>query len=100
MKHEPLVSERVPETDGFGTMNANQLAQATHAAMGAGQQIARDFGSLGHRDRFRLASAFRRQLTGEPGRKRSKEITAAYMDRVAGARGLTLYRNMSIDSTA
>ena len=92
-KHELLVSECVPQTDGSGTPE-EQLAEAEAIAQRAGHEIATTFRGLPPRHRRSIGSAFRRQIIppGKPGRKRSKEITAAYADWKAGMRGLALYR--------
>jgi hypothetical protein len=60
----------------------------------SGQEIAMKFPALPSHQRRSVITAFRRQLfpPGRPGRKRSKEVTAAYTDWMAGMRGLGLYR--------
>jgi hypothetical protein len=71
------------------------LTEATAIAERSGQEIASKFRGLAPHQRRQVLTVFRRQLSppGKPGRKRSKEITAAYMDWMAGMRGLGLYRN-------
>jgi hypothetical protein len=71
-----------------------RVAQARAAAIEAGQRIAKAFPDLDRRTKLGLATAFRRQLIprGKPGRRRSKEITAAHADLKSGVRGLALYR--------
>lgn len=56
--------------------------------------IALNFPGLPLRERRRIVTALRHKLIppGKPGRKRSKEIAAAYADWQAGMRGLPLYR--------
>jgi hypothetical protein len=87
-------SELTSKPSVLDTEDAKQFAQATDAAVAAGQQIAKDFQSLGHRQRLRVARVFRRQLfpPRSPGRKRSNRITAAHTDWKAGLRGVALYR--------
>ncbi|HTS76330.1 MAG TPA: hypothetical protein VMG40_09010 [Bryobacteraceae bacterium] len=71
-----------------------QLAAATAIAEHAGQEIATNFRQLAPRQRRTVLTSFRRQLfpAARPGRKHSKEITAAVADWMAGIRGLPLYR--------
>jgi hypothetical protein len=86
-------ADGLPEMSVLDTEDAKQFAQATDAAVAAGQQIAKDFQSLGHGQRLRVASIFRRQLLppGKPGRKRSNRITAAHADWKTGMSGVALY---------
>jgi hypothetical protein len=68
--------------------------EAAAIAERSGTEIATKFRDLAPYQRRRLVSVFRRPLfpPGKPGRRRSKEITAAYTDWAAGLRGLALYR--------
>lgn len=88
-KRELIAAEAVPQPDDFG-----KLTDAASIAEKAGREIAANFRSLGPRQRRSIIIVFRRQLIppGKPGRKRSKEITAAFADWKAGMRGLPLYR--------
>lgn len=71
-----------------------QYSAAAAIAERAGKEIAETFHNLAPRRLRSLVVAFRRQLLppGKPGRKRSKEITAACADWAAGMRGMALYR--------
>jgi hypothetical protein len=86
-------SEPTSKADVSGTPETH-LTEAAATAERAGKDIAATFRSLAPRQRRSVVTVFRRQLfpPGKPGRKRSKEITAAYADWKAGMRGLSLYR--------
>jgi hypothetical protein len=79
--------------DGIASQQA-ELDEATIIAERAGQEIAARFPNLALHQRRRVVTALRRQLfpPGKPGRRRSKEITAAYADWKAGMRGVAFYR--------
>jgi hypothetical protein len=81
-------SRRTPET------TIKRRADPVEIAQGAGDEIALNFPALTLRERRKMVTAFRQKLIppGKPGRKRSKEITAAYADWNAGMRGVALYR--------
>ena len=70
------------------------VARGKAAAIEAGQSFAREYATLPRNDLVRIVGAFRAALVprGRPGRKRRKEITAAYADWKSGLRGLPLYR--------
>jgi hypothetical protein len=59
-----------------------------------GRFLAREFGALDRPARLKLMKALRSELIPRkpPGRKRRKEITAAYADWKLGMRGLALFR--------
>jgi hypothetical protein len=80
----------------FGSPAAAEglLTEAVAMAERSGQEIAAKFRGLAPYQRRSVITAFRRQFfpPGKPGRRRSKEITAAYNDWAAGMRGLGLYR--------
>src|SRR5690348_8362265 len=78
-----------PSVPAIGALHA-----ATVAATEAAKWIATEFSELDRRERMRIVGTFRRQLIppGKPGRRRSKEITAAHVDWKSGIRGLALYR--------
>lgn len=92
-KQEPLVSECVPKPDDFGTPETHMAAAAV-IAESVGQEIATKFRTFAPRQKRSIVSTFRRQLfpPRKPGRKRSKEISAALADWQIGTRGLALYR--------
>jgi hypothetical protein len=60
----------------------------------AGKDVLATFPNLAPHERRKVVGQFRSQLfpPGKPGRRRSKEITAAYADWTNGMRGLALYR--------
>ncbi len=72
----------------------SQLSRAIAIAEQAGKEITERFSNLAPHERRKVVTQFRRQLfsAGKPGRRRSKEITAAYADWINGMRGLVLYR--------
>lgn len=79
--------------DGFDRGEA-AFERAKSVTVEAAQNIAREFGNLERAERLRLAKAFRAELIPRraPGRKRRKEITAAYADWKSGLRKLAFYR--------
>lgn len=68
--------------------------RARKAATEAGRQIVNEFGQLDRRERVGIIRVFRSQLIPprKPGRRPSKEVTAAHEDWQAGMRGTELYR--------
>jgi hypothetical protein len=82
----------LPGRNGHGV--SKMLSEAKATAEQAGKDIAAKFSNLTTSQRSIVVSQFRRQLfpPGKPGRRRSKEITAACADWAAGMRGLPLYR--------
>jgi hypothetical protein len=63
------------------------------AAAEAGRQMAQD-DRLNKRQRRAVVRAFKEQLlpSGHPGRRKTKRITRAYQDWLAGVRGVALFR--------
>jgi hypothetical protein len=92
-KGRPPTGNDLSKVDGSGSAEM-QLTEATGIAQRVGKEITANFRSLAPRQRRGVVTAFRRQLfpPAKPGRRRSKEITAAYTDWAAGMRGLALYR--------
>lgn len=98
-KDVSVTPDALSKPDGFGLLlslplSPERITEARAAVIESGQRIAAEFGDLDRRERVRLTTLFRRQLIppGKPGRRRSKEITAAYSDWKSGMRGLALYR--------
>jgi len=89
----PLANEDLSKI-GVGGSSEAQFAEAAAIAERVGHELAANFRTLPPRQRRSVVTAFRRALLppGRPGRRRSKEITAAYADWTSGVRGLELYR--------
>lgn len=62
LRHDPLESERVPETDGFGKPE-EQFATVAAIAERVGKEIASTFRSLASYQRRGIVTALRRQIT-------------------------------------
>jgi hypothetical protein len=80
--------------DGGQPATETQLSEVASIAEQAGKNIAERFRNLTPQQRRTVVTQFRCQLfpPGKPGRKRSKEITAAYADWAKGMRGVALYQ--------
>lgn len=87
----PVAPTSDQQSDGSGTKVGFELAKAV--VVETATYIATEFAVLAKPERLRLVRAFRAGLIrrGKPGRKRRKEVTAAYEDWKLGMRGLELY---------
>ena len=76
------------------SVTETELSEAAAIAEQAGKNIVERFINLSPQQRRAVVTRFRRQLfqPGKPGRKRSKEITAACVDWAKGMRGVALYQ--------
>ena len=83
-----------PQGDGFGQQPESRFERAKSVTVETARYVATEFAALDRSERLRLVKAFRVELIPRkaPGRKRQKEITAAYADWKQGAKGLQLYR--------
>ncbi len=73
---------------------ATAFERAKSVTVETAQHVASEFAALDRPERLKLVKAFRAVLIPRkaPGRKRRKEITAAYADWKLGMKGLPLYR--------
>lgn len=91
---QPAPRRRRPHELRRSALHYGRRNEARAAVAEAGQRIRKDFGNLDVKQRRKLIREFRIQLIPlrRPGRKRRKEITAAYATWKAGLCGLALYR--------
>jgi hypothetical protein len=94
MIEQAHTSDRPPELPVGRRSESETVARGKAVAINAAQQIAGEFSDLGRHELLRIVTAFRRELIPpkRPGRRRSKEISAAHADWKSGIRGLPLYR--------
>jgi hypothetical protein len=83
-----------PQSDGIDSVE-EALKEACRIGEGYAARILSQFGALlGRKERVKVTSAFRRRLLPprRRGRRRTKRITEALEDWMAGVRGVAFYR--------